>query len=270
MAERDVIAAGPQPHGSRPPGALIRLLVLAETVVLPLPATGTVRGTVVITTAALPGAGRGQFTVSAVITGAMPGTFYDLIGNDCSTADPLPDDVWATGLTDSAGAADLVGYAWTGAVRDRYWLVLDPSPVNPPPGLRGQFAQGQATSFPAAEAPCAAPEPGDPVLAPADHHVPHPRLKPHPYQSSGSIRAYGSRRCTIDPKALPDATILPDISSITASRETHATSDGSDAREKSPHAVRLPGPATRTAALLPPAAHRKGPPTRGSGIARSG
>jgi len=126
-----------------------------STVVLALPADGTVTGTVVITTAALPGAGRGQFTVSAVITGGVPGTFYDLIGNDCSTADPLPDDVWATGLAGANGRADLVGYAWTGAVADRYWLVLDPSQVNPPPGLSGPFAEGRAASFPAGQAPCA-------------------------------------------------------------------------------------------------------------------
>ncbi len=130
------------------------------TVVLALPADGTVIGTVVITTAALPGATRGQFTVSAVIAGGMPGTFYDLIGNDCSTGEPLPDDVWATGLASANGTADLVGYAWTGAVADRYWLVLDPSPVNPPPGLRGRFAEGQAAPFTVGQAPCAPPSGG--------------------------------------------------------------------------------------------------------------
>ena len=124
------------------------------TVTLALPADGTVTGTVVITAAAVPGASRAQFTVSAVITGGMPGTFYDLIGNDCSTASPLPDDVWATGLAGANGTADLVGYAWTGAVADRYWLVLNPSPVNPPPGLRGRFGEGGAASFPAGQAPC--------------------------------------------------------------------------------------------------------------------
>ena len=184
-ADADVIAAGPEPRGPSPrPGGLVLLLVLAQTVALAvavavavhyhseagpyrrglsaasqstplaLPADGTVRGTVVITTAALPGAARGQFTVSAIITGGLPGTFYDLIGNDCSAADQLPDDVWATGLAGADGTAHLVGYAWTGAVADRYWLVLDPSPVNPPPGLRGQFAEGGAAPFPAAQAPC--------------------------------------------------------------------------------------------------------------------
>lgn len=124
------------------------------TVVLALPTDGAVTGTVVITAAAAPGAGRAQFIVSAVIAGGMPGTFYDLIGNDCSTADPLPDDVWATGLASANGTADLVGYAWTGAVADTYWLTLDPSPVNPAPGLHGQFAEGKGTSFPARQAPC--------------------------------------------------------------------------------------------------------------------
>ena len=148
-------AGRPYPHGLSAASQTTPLaLPDVTTVVLALPADGTVRGTVVITTAALPGAARGQFTVSAIITGGLPGTFYDLIGNDCSAADQLPDDVWATGLAGADGTAHLVGYAWTGAVADRYWLVLDPSPVNPPPGLRGQFAEGRAAPFPAAQAPC--------------------------------------------------------------------------------------------------------------------
>jgi hypothetical protein len=114
-----------------------------------------VTGTVVITAAALPGAGLVEFTVSAVVTGGQPGTVYDLDGNDCSTTAPLPDHVWATGVTSAAGVADLVGYAWTGAAADYYWLTLDPSPVNPPPGLHGQFAEGRVASFPAGQAPCA-------------------------------------------------------------------------------------------------------------------
>ncbi len=123
--------------------------------VLRLPASGGVAGTVVITAGVLPGAVRAQFTVSAVITGGTPGTVYDLIGSDCTTADPRPDEVWATGLTGADGTADLAGYAWTGAVADRYWMALDPSPLSRPPGLHGQFAQGQAASFPAGQVPCA-------------------------------------------------------------------------------------------------------------------
>ena len=122
---------------------------------LHLPTSGGVAGTVVITAAAQPGAGRAQFTVSAVITGGTPGTVYDLIGSDCSTADPLPDEVWASGLARADGTADLVGYAWTGAVADRYWMALDPSPVDPAPGLNGHFAQGMAAPFRASQAPCA-------------------------------------------------------------------------------------------------------------------
>jgi len=121
---------------------------------LRLPARGGVAGTVIITAAAMPGAGRAQFTVSAVITGGTPGTVYDLIGNDCSDVSPLPDKVWAAGLAGADGTADLTGYAWTGAVADQYWMTLDPSPGHPP-GLHGRFAQGQATSFPAGQAPCA-------------------------------------------------------------------------------------------------------------------
>ena len=150
-------AAGLQ-HGGPPTASLpASLMPQLTSATLRLPAGGGVSGTVVITAAALPGAGRAQFTVSAVITGGTPGTVYDLIGSDCTTADPRPDEVWATGLTRADGTADLAGYAWTGAVADRYWMALDPSPVNRPPGLHGQFAQGKAAPFPAGQAPCAAP-----------------------------------------------------------------------------------------------------------------
>jgi hypothetical protein len=124
------------------------------TVALRLPAVGGATGTVVITAAALPGAGRAQFTVSAVITGGMPDTYYNLIGNDCSVSDRQPDDVWAIGLTGASGSADLVGYAWTGTVGDSYWLVLDPSPASRPPGLHGQFAEGRAAPYPPGQSPC--------------------------------------------------------------------------------------------------------------------
>ena len=146
------------PHPGRAPAASVTTsLPMPEmtTVALALPADGTVTGTVVITAAALPGAGLLEFTVSAVITGGQPGTVYDLDGNDCSTTAPLPDHVWATGVTSAAGVADLVGYAWTGAAADYYWLTLDPSPVNPPPGVHGQFAEGRVAPFPAGQAPCA-------------------------------------------------------------------------------------------------------------------
>ena len=121
---------------------------------LRLPAGGGVAATVVITAAALPGASRAQFTVSAVITGGTPGTVYDLIGSDCSTGDPRPDEVWATGLARADGTADLTGYTWTAAVAHRYWMILDPSPADQAPGLHGHFAMGTATPFRAGQAPC--------------------------------------------------------------------------------------------------------------------
>ena len=187
--------AGPEPRGRPLRSALVWLLVIAETaalavsvafalhyrsetgglhhggssaaglpmpplpqmtsVALRLPAGGPVAGMVVISAAAVPGAGRAQFTVSAVITGGRPGTAYDLTGNDCSDVAPLPDHVWATGLAGADGTAELAGQPWTGAVADRYWLALAPSPASPPPGLRGQFALGKAAPFPAGQAPCA-------------------------------------------------------------------------------------------------------------------
>jgi hypothetical protein len=157
-----VLATGALRHGAGaglpragPPASTGPALPELSAVVVRLPAGGGVAGTVVITAAALPGADRAQFTVSAVVTGGTPGTFYDLIGSDCSTADPPPDDVWATGLAGADGTADRAGYTWTGAVADSYWLSLDPSPAGAPPGLHGRFGQGQATPFPAGQAPCA-------------------------------------------------------------------------------------------------------------------
>jgi hypothetical protein len=117
-------------------------------------ADGTRDADVITAAAVLPGAARAQFTVSAIITGAAPDTFYDLIGNDCSTVSPLGNFVWATGFTSANGTADLVGYSWTGVVTDQYWLTLDPSSLSLPPGLHGQFAQGSATPFPAGRTPC--------------------------------------------------------------------------------------------------------------------
>lgn len=194
-ADADVVTAGREPsaHHGRP-GRLLRPLVIVETaalitaiavalhyraeavrpghgglpatgqgasvlpemtsVVVRLPARKPVAGTVFIT-AARPGGDRGQFMVSAVISGGQPNTVYDLVGNDCSAVTPLPDHIWATGLTDAAGAARLRGYAWTGAVADEYWLALSPSPVYGSPGLRGRFARGSAAPFPAGKAPCA-------------------------------------------------------------------------------------------------------------------
>jgi hypothetical protein len=146
--------AGPTRGG--PPVASPAGSALPEltSVTLRLPAAGGVAGTVVITATAVPGAALAQFTVSAVITWGMPDTFYDLIGNDCSSASPLGNHVWATGLTGADGSADLVGYSWAGALTDRYWLTLDPSPVSAPPGLHGQFAEGMAVPFPAGQPPC--------------------------------------------------------------------------------------------------------------------
>lgn len=148
-------ASAHHPAGPSPTSLALAPLPEVTSVALPLPAAGGVTGTVVITAAVLPGADRAQFTVSAVIAGGTPDTYYDLIGNDCSTAATRPDLLWATGLTAANGTANLVGYPWTGALADRYWLVLDPSPVTHPPGLDGQFAAGQATRFPAGRAPCA-------------------------------------------------------------------------------------------------------------------
>jgi hypothetical protein len=195
-ADADVISAGREPR-ARPlrPGRLLRLVLIAESVLLAgsvaaalhyrgevsrlrhrgpaasqagplpqmtsltvrLPPDGTIAGTVLITAAAQPGARRGQFAVSATITGGHPGTVYNLTGNDCSAEAPLPDHVWATGVTDAAGAAELTGHAWTGLIADAYWLALSPSPDRPPPGLRGTFLQGMATRFPASQAPCGLP-----------------------------------------------------------------------------------------------------------------
>jgi hypothetical protein len=107
-----------------------------------------------VTSAALGLPAGGGVAGTVVITGGTPGTVYDLIGSDCSTGDPRPDEVWATGLARADGTADLTGYTWTGAVAHRYWMALDPSPADQSPGLHGRFAAGTATPFRAGQAPC--------------------------------------------------------------------------------------------------------------------
>ena len=147
--------AGRLDHGgTRPASPLASPMPQVTSAALRLTAGWGVTGTVVITAAALPGAARAQFTVSAVITGGTPGTVYDLIGSDCSTGDPRPDEVWATGFARADGTADLTGYTWTGAVAHRYWMALDPSSADQVPGLHGHFAAGTATPFRAGQAPC--------------------------------------------------------------------------------------------------------------------
>jgi hypothetical protein len=150
-------AQAQRPRHGRPPAAGLSATEFPEmtSVTLRLPAHRPIGGTVLITAAAQPGADRAQFMVSAVLTGGQPDTVYELVGNDCSARAPLPDHVWATGLTDAAGTARLSGYAWTGAVADEYWLALTPAPVYGAPGLRGRFAQGRAAPYPARHAPCA-------------------------------------------------------------------------------------------------------------------
>jgi len=147
-------AGRPEHGGAQAASQLVSPMPQVTSAALRLTAGGGVAGTVVITAAALPGAARAQFTVSAVITGGTPGTVYDLIGSDCSTGDPRPDEVWATGLARADGTADLTGYTWTGAVAHRYWMALDPSPADQAPGLHGYFAAGTATPFRAGQAPC--------------------------------------------------------------------------------------------------------------------
>jgi len=160
-ADADVIVSGREPRrrrldhsGAQPASPLASPMPQVTSAALRPPAGGGVAGTVVITAATLPGAARAQFTVSAVVTGGAPGTVYDLIGSDCSTADPRPDEVWATGLARADGTADLTGYTWTAAVAHLYWMALDPSPPGPAPGLHWHFAAGTATPFRGGQAPC--------------------------------------------------------------------------------------------------------------------
>jgi hypothetical protein len=148
-------------------------LPVLGSVTLQLPPEGHVSGIVMIAAAEIQGMPLGLFTVSATISGATPGTIYNLTGNDCAVeatptnarqapAGPRAtrDHIWATGLAGPDGVARLTGHEWSGAVSDTFWLVLDPSPANPAPGLRGAFAAGGASPFPAGQSPCASARAG--------------------------------------------------------------------------------------------------------------
>ena len=133
-------------HGRQPvawPGQLPRL----ASVTFRLPPDGPITGTVLITAATQDGAQRAQFVVSATILGGHPGTVYDLTGNDCSAAAPVPDHVWAAGETNAAwhGRADRP--PMDGTRRGR--VLAGPYP------FAGQPCSGPARSIP--------PEDGDTV-----------------------------------------------------------------------------------------------------------
>src|SRR5258707_2828167 len=88
-----------------------------------------------------------------------PHATYELVGNDCASNGP--DRIWATGVTDSRGSAQLIGQPWTVSTSDAYFLVLDSRFLNQRrlgPAVHGFFGKGPPGLSPVSDgvAPCAA------------------------------------------------------------------------------------------------------------------
>jgi len=140
------------PHGA--PGRRVAVSVAQS----PLPPHGALAGQVTVFVAQ-PSAGREEVVVSAVISGARPHATYELVGNDCASNGP--DRIWATGVTDSRGSAQLIGQPWTVSTSDAYFLVLDSRFLNQRrlgPAVHGFFGKGPPGLSPVSDgvAPCAA------------------------------------------------------------------------------------------------------------------
>jgi len=95
---------------------------------------------------------RGQVQITAVVTGAPPGSHLRLDGGDCTTNKSL---TWATGVADAAGTAYLRSRIWEVSASHGYYLDLEPWHVaRRLPGLNGIWLGGLIQPFRAGFTPC--------------------------------------------------------------------------------------------------------------------
>ncbi len=111
-----------------------------------LPSAGPLAGQV---TAFVAGSSSGlaQVMVTGRITGGRPHSRYELLGGDC--AGDAADRIWAAGITDARGSADLTGHAWTVSVSHEYYLVLGAPGMfqdHPGPAVHGYFGMARGLS----------------------------------------------------------------------------------------------------------------------------
>jgi hypothetical protein len=76
----------------------------------------------------------------ARIGGGRPHTRCTLMGGSCSATPHQRGHLWAAGVTDAHGDADLFGPVTRVSMSDAYWLELSPGIQNLRPALAGSFA----------------------------------------------------------------------------------------------------------------------------------
>jgi hypothetical protein len=101
---------------------------------------GPLTGRVTFVAAHAP-ARQAEVAVMARISGGRPHTRYTLTGGSCSATTPRQrEHLWAAGVTDAQGNADLSGPVSRVSMSDSYWLELSPGINNLRPALAGSFA----------------------------------------------------------------------------------------------------------------------------------
>lgn len=115
-------------------------------------ASGPLAGKVTFVSADPPG-GQPWFTVTAHISAGRPHTRYTLTGGSCSNYSHR--HLWAAGITNAHGSADLRGPIWRFRTGE-YWLELSPAIGHDHPSLVGDFAAASGiTAYPAGPPMCA-------------------------------------------------------------------------------------------------------------------
>ena len=116
------------------------------------------RGTVTVqlTSVVMPNAETGKLIIMGHVAGGVPHHRYVLGGSAC------PDGrghVWASGVTDSTGQAQLTGPVWTLSAARSYYLSIDPQPLvsgprAPATGIGFFLVGAYATPILGQQAPC--------------------------------------------------------------------------------------------------------------------
>lgn len=123
---------------------------------------GSIRGVVTLDAATVPDQAvtTGSVTVTAVLHGLPTGANVVLSGGDCAA--PRRSVTWAHGVADASGTAFLGGGVFHLTNAHDFYLTLGPGslvrsalgPDTPPPGVNGDWVNGDIRAFPVGGTPC--------------------------------------------------------------------------------------------------------------------
>jgi hypothetical protein len=121
-----------------------------------LPSAGLLAGQVTAFVARS-SSGLAQIVVTGQITGGRPHSRYELVGGDCTVG--AAGRIWAAGVTNARGSADLTGHPQAVSVSHEYYLTLAAPGLlhdHPGPAVHGYFGIIRGLSaVPGGNAPCA-------------------------------------------------------------------------------------------------------------------